>query len=1308
MMLHAENTVRLLECEDEIGIEPHSKRMKSTEGACEKLPDDDNKGTQKKVNVERKSNGWIPTCALDNQGQHEMQKQEKIPSGALGSLNEVLPENNPVLSQPFDLETGQNINPPFTSMNYSKVEEEKDPFITNNGGEDNTEKSSASFSINRNQSDEDFFTSKDFIGPIYKPAKTNKLDKSGNCNECRNTGGDENELCENRCKRKEAKKMQAVSATVPEIDDQLDQFYKEIHQLENENLDTNVQEKETEISEEQHSPFNSSQNSQENYQPVLLGSPHPFYENGQSSLGEQNSQKTNNEQQLVAETGGWKTENTFNGQVDTWNCSVPEFRPAWQTKASFNKPQGPFPPRFSHQSHFQIFDPPPRIPNVPPPQNGGFPYESYHGNTDISSHGPLLDQNTNYSGHTDIHNTQVFRNGNNDQNGLQSNGFCETREERWNDPKADSTEGMHNFSSLQLSEEKFSCSQKLLLILRGLPGSGKSTLSRVLLGQSCDGVVLSTDDYFRQQYGYTYNAAHLGDAHEWNRKRAKQAMEQGKSPVIIDNTNTQAWEMKPYVEVALEKGYRVEFHEPDTWWKFDPDELEKRNKHGVTREKIAQMLERYEYQISIPIVINSVVPPHKNTQRPPLQRRHREKNLSKNPGFLLIKAKQKKKRKRNKTMKSNHTEITKKMLCGVAHHPIPGDHDGSESEEDDLEEENKKSMCTFSKGPEDPVTVCEEQPKSSDESLKDAAGVSRESFLVAVPEVSVMSNTAWKNELPVESDSLLLRDVKPFCTENLTKNALDDKEAKQRHKDTLCSFLPISNDKNSIQKTEGISEDYGMSLLSTENKLGSCQITCEPDLEAKGISLNSEEKEISQYCSSNILNNVPDNTEDKCPFLKAEETTSNAWAFFSINLSTEELQVGFNTQVSLSPRSEDKCVSEQQSQKVRKPEQTHMNSSAELNCYQSNERLVKENHLETETEEVDNVISNGLSASPTGKVHFDSLVEARAAFMQGSSEVIVPINDATPITLKRKRYRRIVNLAPKFNLPRQIFAHTEEGKDIPVREDIPQNSVLEVRQKYFLSKNCGEAHEQDHALQEYSSPTPYADALVHNISYIHSGPCPPISKYAYRVCVDSKIEEQATTLQPQQVVNKKEDEAEHVSSEVTNGQPDNLSSVKVVSEYLEDSTTMASCSENANGADDSEPAKTSQLEDYQDADVKCSFLGLPLSLGFAFQLVQLFGSPGLPLESLLPDDYIVPLDWKVSKMIYLLWKTSVEEKQKPNGLQNEDSLTDDINYLEDLNKNPQENKDSSETLSDMELCQDVIEENIITCSGCLDAAFHQS
>ncbi|XP_072706480.1 NEDD4-binding protein 2-like 2 isoform X2 [Ciconia boyciana] len=1279
-MLHAESRVRLLDCQDEIAIEPCSKKMKSTEGAYEKLSDDDNQGVQEEVDAERTSNDLIPAYASDNQGQYEMQNQEEILTGVLGTLNEVLPEYNLALSQPIDSETVQNVNPPFASINDTKVEEKKGPFITNSAGEDNIRNSSASFLVNRNASDGEFFTSTEFIGPIYKPVESNKQDKSGSCNECRSSEGDWNELHENRAKRKEAKKMQTISSAVPEIDDELDQFYKEIHQLENENLDTNFQEKENKTSQEQYSPYNCSQTSQDDYQRVLLGSPQPFYENGQCFFGEQNNQKTSSEQQFVVETSGWKTENTFNGQVDSkyWNYSVPEFRPAWQSTKSFIVPQGPLPPRFNHQLHFQILNSPPQKPNALPSQNGELSYKNYdgyHGNTDINSHGPLLDQSTNYAGDIDTHTTQVFINVNNDQNGLQNNGFCETREECWKDPKADNTGGVYSFSSFQLPEERFGCSQKLLLILRGLPGSGKSTLSRVLLGQSHDGIVFSTDDYFRHQDGYTYNAAQLGDAHDWNQKRAKQAMEQGKSPVIIDNTNTQAWEMKPYVEVALEKGYRVEFHEPDTWWKFDPEELEK------------------------------------------------EAVLKKNPGHLLTKAKQRKKRKRNKKMKGNHTEITKKKLGRAAHHPIPDDQDTSESEEDDSEEETNKSLCTFSEGPEDPVTVCEEQPNGDDESLKEGAVVSREKFPVTVSEVSTMLNSALKNELPVESDHSLLIDVRTFTTENLTKNAFDDEETNQRHKENLCrsSFLKISNDKNSIQETEGISEDYNTPLLSTENKLRSYQITCEPDVEAKLLSLNGEEEEISQCYNSKVHDNVPDNnTEDKGA-LKAEENSSNTWAFFSINLPTEELQLGFRTQVSLSSWSEDKFVGEQRPPKMRKPKQTHTNSSTQLNCYWSNEGLVKENHQVTVTEEAGN-ISNGVSASPAGEVPLDSLVEARATFMQCSSEVNVPRNDAAAITSKRKRYRRIVNLAPKFNLPRQIAGSTEGGKEVPRKDDVPPKSVLEVEQKSFLSKDCGEEREQNRALQKYSAPysgtkatyslpAPDADALLQDISYIHSGQSSPMPKYSCRVCVVSRTkEEQARTLKQQQVVDKKEGKSEQVSSEVTNSQPDILSSVKVVSEYPEDSSILASCGENVHKADDPEPAEASQLEDNQDVDMKCSFLGLPLSLGFAFQLVQLFGSPGLPLESLLPDDYIVPLDWKVSKMIYLLWKTSVEEKQKTNGLQNENALADDMISLEDLNKNGQENQDSSETFPEMELFQGVREEENMPCAstGCLDAGFHHS
>ncbi|NXT17586.1 N4BP2 protein, partial [Syrrhaptes paradoxus] len=150
-------------------------------------------------------------------------------------------------------------------------------------------------------------------------------------------------------------------------------------------------------------------------------------------------------------------------------------------------------------------------------------------------------------------------------------------------------------------------------------------------------------------------------------------------------------------------------------------------------------------------------------------------------------------------------------------------------------------------------------------------------------------------------------------------------------------------------------------------------------------------------------------------------------------------------------------------------------------------------------------------------------------------------------------------------------------------------------------------------------------------------------KYSCKVCVVSRMkEEQARTFLSTTCCCLKEGENEQVSSEVTNNEPDILSSVKVVSEYLEDSSLLASFSENVPEADDPEPAEASQLEDKKDVEMKCRFLGLPLSSGFAFQLVQLFGSPGLPLESLLPDDYIVPLDQNISKMIYLLWKTSVE------------------------------------------------------------------
>ncbi|KAI7801110.1 NEDD4-binding protein 2-like 2 [Triplophysa rosa] len=154
-----------------------------------------------------------------------------------------------------------------------------------------------------------------------------------------------------------------------------------------------------------------------------------------------------------------------------------------------------------------------------------------------------------------------------------------------------------------------------LILLRGLPGSGKSTLARDLMSGGPNGTILSTDDYFFQDNTYVFDSTLLADAHDWNQKRAEHAMSEGRSPVIIDNTNIKAWEMKPYVKMALKNGYKVDVREPETNWKYDPIQLEKRNTHGVPRETIEKMLDRFERPVDIDIVMNSAEPPHKSRAR---------------------------------------------------------------------------------------------------------------------------------------------------------------------------------------------------------------------------------------------------------------------------------------------------------------------------------------------------------------------------------------------------------------------------------------------------------------------------------------------------------------------------------------------------------------------------------------------------------------------------------------------------------------------------------------------------------------------
>lgn len=144
---------------------------------------------------------------------------------------------------------------------------------------------------------------------------------------------------------------------------------------------------------------------------------------------------------------------------------------------------------------------------------------------------------------------------------------------------------------------------KTLIIMRGLPGSGKSTKA-----SSFGGKKLSTDDYFSVNGKHQFDPSKLTEAHEWNQNRTEKAMVLSEPIIVIDNTNTQFWEMQPYVKLAFQYGYNIEFHSPNTRWAWDEKILTEKNTHGVPLEVIERMKHFYQHDATIYKIVNSQNP----------------------------------------------------------------------------------------------------------------------------------------------------------------------------------------------------------------------------------------------------------------------------------------------------------------------------------------------------------------------------------------------------------------------------------------------------------------------------------------------------------------------------------------------------------------------------------------------------------------------------------------------------------------------------------------------------------------------------
>jgi predicted kinase len=94
-----------------------------------------------------------------------------------------------------------------------------------------------------------------------------------------------------------------------------------------------------------------------------------------------------------------------------------------------------------------------------------------------------------------------------------------------------------------------------LIIVRGLPGSGKTTFANMMAGIY---PVYSADDYFYNEKGeYIWDPKKLRLAHELCFNRTKESMIRYESMIFVANTFVTEREITPYIELASQFGYKV-------------------------------------------------------------------------------------------------------------------------------------------------------------------------------------------------------------------------------------------------------------------------------------------------------------------------------------------------------------------------------------------------------------------------------------------------------------------------------------------------------------------------------------------------------------------------------------------------------------------------------------------------------------------------------------------------------------------------------------------------------------------------------
>lgn len=124
--------------------------------------------------------------------------------------------------------------------------------------------------------------------------------------------------------------------------------------------------------------------------------------------------------------------------------------------------------------------------------------------------------------------------------------------------------------------------KKEMIIVRGVPGSGKTTFAKSLKPDAH----IEADMYMTDSKGqFRYAPSKLSQAHSWCIGRVNYEMSRNTPTIVVSNTFIRLWEIDPYIELGRDHGYSVSIVEMTGSFK---------NIHGVPDEKVEEMRKRFE------------------------------------------------------------------------------------------------------------------------------------------------------------------------------------------------------------------------------------------------------------------------------------------------------------------------------------------------------------------------------------------------------------------------------------------------------------------------------------------------------------------------------------------------------------------------------------------------------------------------------------------------------------------------------------------------------------------------------------------